>query len=603
MSINRKIRRSQAITNYGAGAILDLGDESLMAPDISWIRKNYGLPLTLDRLSNKLRVEEFRTPEPIQEFKKYNSSLPYYRFPRWLFCPSCRAMEEVKNDQKSNSGPPRCKNCRSTNNILSPIRFVAICEKGHLQDINWPWWLHQKTNGGNQQCSSNKIEFITYANRGSSLASLEIHCKDCNGRRTLNDLSSKTAGIGLCMGKQPWQRNDPNIICKENLSMIQSGASNLYYPKIISALDIPTFDRTSQEIKDNKIILEIRKHSCFKALQQAKEEGKDLGPSKIQLMEMIVSDVKSSSIELIQECLEKKHNDDENYSTDQIRSVDEKELLREEWPILLNPKYSDAIDNFSAEKSFLNDQSFGLSNLLDNIVLVNKLREVRVLTGFYRRIIAKENEFNVSFDKKVNWLPAYEVFGEGIFISFSQKEISEWEKDHKKIHVKRLSAMQKTHSEKKLDFLPKPTTKFVLLHTFSHLLIRQLAFECGYAGSSLRERIYCDESGEMSGILIYTADGDSEGSLGGLVGQGQPDLLSKTILTCLHKAMICSSDPICKELDGQGMRGLNRAACHSCTLLSETSCIAHNAILDRMLLISEEYGFFRKVMKNLETNL
>ena len=32
--------------------------------------------------------------------------------------------------------------------------------------------------------------------------------------------------------------------------------------------------------------------------------------------------------------------------------------------------------------------------------------------------------------------------------------------------------------------------KFVLLHTLSHLLIRQLAFESGYNAASLRENIY-----------------------------------------------------------------------------------------------------------------
>ena len=112
MSVKRKIRRSQAITNYGVGSILDLGDESLMAPDISWIRKNYGVSLALDRLANKLGVKGFRMPEPIEEFRKNkNGGLPYYRFPRWLFCPSCRAMEEVKDDPRSSYEPPKCKKC------------------------------------------------------------------------------------------------------------------------------------------------------------------------------------------------------------------------------------------------------------------------------------------------------------------------------------------------------------------------------------------------------------------------------------------------------------------------------------------------------------
>ena len=57
--------------------------------------------------------------------------------------------------------------------------------------------------------------------------------------------------------------------------------------------------------------------------------------------------------------------------------------------------------------------------------------------------------------------------------------------------------------------------KFILLHTLAHLLINQLSFDCGYGSSSLRERLYCDiedNSFPMTGVLIYTASGDSEGT-------------------------------------------------------------------------------------------
>ena len=161
-----------------------------------------------------------------------------------------------------------------------------------------------------------------------------------------------------------------------------------------------------------------------------------------------------------------------------------------------------------------------------------------------------------------------------------------------------------------LDFLPQPTPKFVLLHTLAHLLVRQLAFECGYAASSLRERIYASDKGTpMSGILIYTADSDAEGSLGGLVRQGNKDRFIPTLITALERGQWCSADPVCRELSGQGMNGLNRAACHSCSLLSETSCISHNSLLDRMLLlgydeINHDYGFFSEMInKSLSGSL
>ena len=147
-----------------------------------------------------------------------------------------------------------------------------------------------------------------------------------------------------------------------------------------------------------------------------------------------------------------------------------------------------------------------------------------------------------------------------------------------------------------------------MIHTFSHLLIRQLSFECGYAASSLRERIYSrepdDESDAMAGLLIYTADSDSEGSLGGLVRQGQIDRIIPTVLSALQHGQWCSSDPICRELPGQGLNGLNRAACHACCLISETSCVYNNTLLDRMVVtgnddINGNIGFFSSVIAKL----
>jgi hypothetical protein len=140
------------------------------------------------------------------------------------------------------------------------------------------------------------------------------------------------------------------------------------------------------------------------------------------------------------------------------------------------------------------------------------------------------------------------------------------------------------------------------MHGFSHLLIRQLTFDCGYASSSLRERIYCKPQRGQFGILIYTADGDSEGTLGGLVRQGEQGRLAAVIARALQSCSWCSGDPLCFEGDNQGIGGLNRAACHACMLVSETSCECANTLLDRRLLIGDRAGLrglFRDFMDRL----
>jgi hypothetical protein len=192
-------------------------------------------------------------------------------------------------------------------------------------------------------------------------------------------------------------------------------------------------------------------------------------------------------------------------------------------------------------------------------------------------------------ESKNRWYPGYEVRGEGIFLNFNDKEIEKWIGQNEKV----VHRAMKLHQHYSITLMGKHTprkitTKFIFLHTMAHLLIRQLSFECGYTTASLRERIYCDTGEEdikMNGIFIYTASGDSEGTLGGLVRQGYPDCLQKILKKSLLGAQLCSNDPVCIESAGQGREALNLAACHSCLLLPETSCEEFNVFLDRGLVV------------------
>jgi hypothetical protein len=151
-----------------------------------------------------------------------------------------------------------------------------------------------------------------------------------------------------------------------------------------------------------------------------------------------------------------------------------------------------------------------------------------------------------------------------------------------------------------IEFSPQ----YVFLHTFSHLLIRQLSLYSGYSVSSIKERIYCsfkNGTEKFSGVLVYTASSDSDGSLGGLVRLSEPSILEKLISDMLNDAEWCSMDPFCKESFGehaQGIDSLNYSACHACTLLPETSCENGNILLDRVSVLGrsdiELVGIFDK---------
>lgn len=226
------------------------------------------------------------------------------------------------------------------------------------------------------------------------------------------------------------------------------------------------------------------------------------------------------------------------------------------------------------------------------ISLIDKVRVVNALIGFSRlNPVTSKNEkgFVDVKRKETSWYPAYEVRGEGIFIEFNQEEINEWITNNPDI----LERTNRISENYKKSFIGKNhprviTPKFIMLHTLSHLLISQLSFECGYSIASLCERIYCSEDTdgkEMSGIFIYTASGDSEGTLGGLVRQGRPDTFPRILERAILSAQTCSNDPVCIMSQGQGRDSLNLAACYACGLLPETCCEERNAFLDRGLIV------------------
>ncbi|MFD6274212.1 Zn-binding domain-containing protein [Streptomyces sp. NPDC060209] len=143
--------------------------------------------------------------------------------------------------------------------------------------------------------------------------------------------------------------------------------------------------------------------------------------------------------------------------------------------------------------------------------------------------------------------------------------------------------------------------RYWLVHTFAHILIRELALTCGYSAASLSERLYAWPAAEgrdpSAGLLICTTASDSDGTLGGLVQLSEPSRLQRVVDSALRKAARCSSDPICSKRTPQDPEDfLHGAACHCCVMASETSCERANRFLDRRFLLDlpgSGLGFFR----------
>ena len=108
-----------------------------------------------------------------------------------------------------------------------------------------------------------------------------------------------------------------------------------------------------------------------------------------------------------------------------------------------------------------------------------------------------------------------------------------------------------------------------------------------------------ENSDRMCGILIYTASGDSEGTMGGLVRIATGRVLALYLPRCKRLVGVRPIQSPSRPA-GQGTDNSNLAACHGCLLISETSCEEGNRLLDRAMLVGRptepEMGFFSSML-------
>ena len=586
----RSVRLSQTISPFGVGAIYDVLGESFVACDTTLWRAR-GERIVLNRLARALSVEHFRLAPVKPDFGSGGSAsgIPYMRFPEWLFCSRCRNMQRA--DIQRAHETPTCRFC-SVRSRLVAMRFVQICDRGHLGDVDWWWWAHSGSQG--QRCEHRKesLKFKVNPEAGGGLASLVIEAA-CGARRSLDRLTGKDAlkRVGIsCTGHQPWQRG--RGVCESVPQVVQRGASNLHYSRIVSAIDIPPESNAGHR---RSAAEQIKDHPHFsRALNAMTSDGR-IGKVAPVVVEIVAEDVGVDKDDVI-EVLLSEWSSQRGFAAQSGAEGPPENLDAGEYLAFTVPREGQCDDdNFITHHVSRPSASDGvperladeLERVLSNVVLVPRLREVRALTGFTRLQPGGDEVELVSpsLGARLNWLPAIEVMGEGIFIAFREQHLADWESDPRV--VGRASVTDEAVARSGYEWLPRATPRFIALHTLAHLLIRRLTFDCGYSSASLREKIYSStpmDGAAMSGILIYTASGDTEGSLGGLTRQGEPTRLARTIAAALAAGAWCSSDPVCSELRS-GPAGLNSGACHACSLVAETSCFCSNLLLDRTLLL------------------
>ncbi|MGW0824189.1 DrmB family protein [Streptomyces sp. NPDC002845] len=616
--IRRKVRRAQTIVPFGVGGILDLRGESFVAADVrSWARN--AERVESPRLAKKLGVAEFRSAPVIPSGKAaYATRIgpSYVRFPKWLFCPQCREMQLWRTDRERDlrDKQPTCGRCPGKPQ-LAPMRFIQVCRAGHMADIDWRRWAHSKSEGHAQrQCQVHRLRFVATP-ESSGLEALHVVCAVCRAGRNLAGISQKNIlkQTGLqCTGTHPWQSDtDEADPCEETPQAVQRGASNVYFPITHSALDIPAPAGLAEE---DELTQRVVNHPHWSNFISA-----DGGPISDSYRMVLAHECEVP--EEFVESLRRRHAA-EAASMPSAADADD-DLSIAEWAAFSVQGSVANSNTFSVRRTHLGvdheapESMQELAAGVSAVVVADRVREVRALEGFTRYEPnsgdGEEGEggrvVSVNTQARAQWLPAIETYGEGIFIAVDEERVSAWERlpsvrDWTRRIERNLDASFKADRLRGKSG-PELLPRFVMLHTLAHQFIRQLSYDSGYNAASLRERVYArshasgSEHPPQAGVFIYTAAGDAEGTLGGLVRQGQPPNLVETLIRLLESAQWCSQDPLCVDSTGRSLANLNRAACHACTLLPETCCEIDNSLLDRTLLIGdgEVPGFFRAVVQ------
>ncbi len=644
--MSESIRRGQLIAPFGVGAISVLkGGLAVIGAGLDhWFEREDSPDAPLrDIDKEEFRVDEPRLERVLQVDKLYlppdsrrrrqgqsgtNRALtvPFLRFPQWHTCNFCHDLRELPLTAR---GRQYClgkcaEKDPKTRNRLVQVRFIAICERGHIQDFPWRQWVHRSVSS---KCRS---PMTLTGTGGASLAALWVKC-ECGAERDLGRIMEANpeaspattflsrrldaaGGLYLCTGQRPWLGPGAEEGCGQHVRGSLLNATNVHFAKIESSIYLPAEEVPAAP---TELVDLLDKPPLSTLLQLFRQLGTAPEPTFLRnqhgpLLRSFSDDQVAAAVDALKQ---------PRTATSPVQSAGADDhvdvpLRLEEYRVLRTERRRDQLQIRLADVGKYGDISGRpFADYFEGVSLVEKLRETRAFAGF-TRIKSEQPDIDLQARKRLlwrgapsagqTWLPAYVVYGEGIFLQFRTEAIRKWEDT-----MAGERAVVPARVERLLNTSPnllgrwgsdaRGAARFVMLHTVAHLLINRLVFDCGYSSASLRERLYIsnDAVEPMTGILIYTAAGDSEGTMGGLVRMGKPGRLEHTIQRALEGALWCSADPVCMEMaerGGQGPDSCNLAACHNCALVPETSCEQFNRYIDRGLVVGtmshRELGFF-----------
>ncbi len=602
-----ELRPNQLLHTYGVGAVADLPNLSVVIAGLEdWdLTSSEIVPerrlLAAVRTQLGPQVETLRTPpykpetaDPFGDWARVG--VPVRLFPRWLRCSDTRCnrlapvdsgLFELEADMWRPERIRYAHNCRGHGRnrpAAVPARFVLACERGHLDDFPWLYYVH----GGSEPATGEHTLRLSERGTTGEAANLFIECS-CDRRRSMAQAFGRDAvrSLPACRGRHPHLGSFEGCGCESRTMGL--GATNGWFAMQARAFSLPLGDTdVDQRVAENWPQLSVL--APIGATPAGAVQAKALLPSLA-----CWPDLEPYGVDKVWKAIRQRADSSGNGSGDGDQD-DGVDLITPEWRAFTRPEPIERPD-FTTQRERPPAEYRGW---LADVILVPRLREVAALYGFTRidapewDVLSTESDRMVPISRAAPaWVPCAQTRGEGIFLRFSEDAVVAWEKRADVAGRGRVLAQANDdwRAARRLPPGSFPGLRYLLLHTFAHMLIREAALECGYSASGIAERIYAATGDEpMAGVLLYTAAPDSEGTLGGLVSLGRRDRLGPLISQAIEAARLCTSDPLCADHDPRDRKELFGAACHACLFAAETSCERGNHYLDRTLLVDTVNG-------------